>query len=180
MKVSVGQSLDLRFLDRKWFFYGVIFAFRIWQVLMEITKIPLYFVMRFLLILYQHTSLQVPQCELPKGKGGPHQTRSTVKWFKKCQRCESKQQLIYVLKEVSDVSKVVLMYCLIILSNGYKLFPNNQFNAGQYRGQKSPWRHWCLKSSWSVVPETFQSQMLKLKKNIIFWDLIQTQNIFSI
>lgn len=95
----------------------------------------------------------------------------TMKWFQKCQRCESKQQIIYVLKEslrCEQSSTYVLFDHSLVLSNGYKLFPNNQFNAGQCTGQKSPWRHWCLKNSWALVPETFQRQMLKIEEKHSF------------
>lgn len=161
-KVSMGHCLVLYLLDSKWIFYGVLCTFRIWQVLMEITKIPLYFLMWFLLILYQCTSLQVPQCELPWGKGGLHRTHGTcfsMKWFQKCQRCESKQQLIYVFKErlrCEQSSTYVLFDHSLVLSNGYKLFPNNQFNSGQCQRpekslealvfkKKKGLEHWCQK-----------------------------------
>lgn len=78
VKVNMGHRLVLHFVDSKWFFYGVLYAFRIWQVLVEITKIPLYFLMWFLLILYQCISLQVPQCKLPWGKGGLNWTHGNM------------------------------------------------------------------------------------------------------
>lgn len=106
-------------------------------------KNTLIFLMWFLLNLYQCTSLQVPQGELHTGKGGraAPDTRYVLKpWsgFKNVKRRESKQQLIYVLKEslrCEQSSTYVLFDHSLVLSNGYKLFPNNQFNAGQCRGQ---------------------------------------------
>lgn len=179
-KFCIGRCLFLHFHDRKWFFYGVLYAFRIWR---EIIKTPLYFFNCGSFWFFTSVHLSIASFFLG-GREGCTGYVSPWSDFKNVKDASQSNNLLMFLKKVSDVSKVVLMYCLIILwfflmVTSYFQTTNLMLVSAEAR---SPWRHWCLKKKkncWVLGPKTFQSQMLKLKKNIPFWALNQTQYIFS-
>lgn len=119
VKVSKCYYLILKFLDRNSFLNVFFNAFGFWQVLVEITKIPLnFFLCGSFWFVTSALLSKFPSVSFLGGREGC--TRHMVhvlQWsgFKNVKDVSQNNSLFMLLQKVSDVSKLVLMYCLIIL-----------------------------------------------------------------